>query len=325
MFQTKVTEMLNIQYPIMQGGMQILSTAELVAAVSNAGGLGTLVSAMFPTIEGLRQEIRKTKSLTDRPFAVNFTLAPMIRPVNIEEYIDATIEEGVRIVETAARSPELYMKRFKDGGVTVIHKVARTRDAITAARVGADIVSVVGYEAGGMPGLEDITTMVRLPATVNAVKIPVLAAGGIADARGFLAALALGAEGIVMGTRFVVTKECPAHPKAKEWFLNARETDTMMIVSHTLKDGHRYLRNKPAEEFLELETKAATIEEIIPVLAGAKGRIVWEAGDIDAGVASCGQAVGLIHDISTVAEVINGIINGAKAILEERLYPLVKG
>jgi nitronate monooxygenase len=324
MFDTRVTEMLNIQYPIIQGTLHWLAYAELVAAVSNAGGLGILASAMFPSKERLRQEIRKAKSLTDKPFAVNINLFPMIRPVNLEEYIDTMLEEGVKVVETSGRSPEPYIERFKQGGMRVIHKVARVRDAVTAQRIGADMVTIVGFEAGGHPGMEDVTSMVHIPLTVDAVSIPVLAGGGIADARGFVAALALGAEGVVIGTRFVLTEECPAHPKVKEWYKNAKATDTVML-ERSIKNAGRFIRNKPAELVLEMESRGATLEELLPVISGERGRKVWEEGDIDAGVVPSGQVIGLVHDVISVKEVIDGIIKGAKAILEKRLYPLTTG
>lgn len=314
MFQTRVTELFGIQYPIVQGAMHWLSGAELVAAVSNAGGLGIIASAMFPSPEELREEIKKTKSMTDKPFGVNINLFPTMRPVNLEDYIETAIGEGVSIFETSGRSPEPYMKCFEEAGVKVMHKVARVRDAITAERAGANTVAIVGFEAGGHPGMEDITSTVHIPLAAQSVKIPVIAGGGIADARGFVAALALGAEGVVMGTRFLLTSECPAHPKAKEWYLKARETDTITI-ERSIKNVSRCLRNKVAEEVLELENRGAPLEELLPLVSGLRAKKVLEGGDIEAGVASCGQVVGLIDKIVTVKEVIDNIIGGAKEIV----------
>lgn len=199
--------MFGIEYPIIQGALMWLSRAELVAAVSNAGGLGTIAALTFPTANELREEIKRAKSLTDKPFAVNITLLPTIRPISYEEYIDAAIEEGVKIIETVGRSPQPYMKQLKDAGVKVIHKVARVKDAKAAERLGVDAVAIVGFEAAGHPGMDDVTSLVLIPISADAVNIPVIAGGGIGDGRGLVAALALGAEGVLMGTRFMVSKE----------------------------------------------------------------------------------------------------------------------
>lgn len=314
-FKNRVTEMLGIEYPIIQGGMQWLPGAELVAAVSNAGGLGTITSASFATVEELKKEIRRTKGLTDKPFAVNINLMPTMRPLNNEEYIALVLEEGVRIVETSGRSPEPYMEQLKRGGAILIHKVARLRDARTAERVGADMVTMVGFEAAGHPGMEDITSLVRLPIAVEALKIPVLAAGGIADGRGFLAALVLGAEGVVMGTRFLATHECSAHPRVKEWLLKAQETDTVLI-ERSIGNAIRVLRNDVALKVLEMEEKGATLEDLLPLISGLKAKRVFEEGDLNAGTMACGEVVGLIHEIKSAREVIEGIIQEATAILK---------
>jgi nitronate monooxygenase len=313
MFKTRVTEMLGIEYPILQGAMQWLSRAELVSAVSNAGGLGIISSLTFPTSKELRQEIKKTKKMTDKPFAVNITLMPTECPVNYEEYMSAAFEEGVNIIETAGRSPEPYMKLLKDARVTVLHKCTRTRDAKTAERVGVDAVTIVGCEAGGHPGMEDVTSFIRIPSTADAVKIPVIAGGGIADARGFVAALALGAEGVLIGTRFMATKECALHPKIKERLLQAAETDTLMI-ERSLNNAARVLKTDLSQKVLEMEGKGATLEELLPLITGKRGKQAFEEGDINAGIIHCGQSVGLIHDIPTVKEIIDSIISEAGLI-----------
>jgi nitronate monooxygenase len=323
MFQTRVTKMLNIQYPITQGGMQWISRAELVSAVSNAGALGILSALTFPSPEELAAEIRKTKELTDKPFGVNLTLAPTLRPISYEPYIDVIVQEGVKIVETAARNPEPYMAQFKSAGIKVIHKCTAVRFAQTAERVGCDAVSIDGFECAGMPGEEDITSLILIPLTVDAVNIPVIASGGFGDARGFVAALALGAEGVNMGTRFMVTQEAPLHPMVKERLIQTSERDTMFVM-RALRNTERVLRNAVAEKAAEMEKRGATLEELAPLLTGTRGKELLETGELDKGLLACGQVVGLIHDIPTVKEVIDGIINGAKAILEERLYPLVK-
>ena len=313
MFKTRITEMFGIEYPIIQGAMQWLSRAELVAAVSNAGGLGIIASFTFPTASELRQEIRKTRSLTDRPFAVNITLLPTLRPVNIDEYIHVTLEEGVNIIETAGRNPRQYMGLLKDAGVKVMHKVARVRDAKSAERVGVDAVTIVGFEGAGHPSMEDVASSVRIPIAVDSVEIPVIAAGGIGDARGFIAALALGAEGVIMGTRFMVSKECPLHPGVKEWLLQATEKDTLMIMRST-NDPERVVKTNYALNVLQMEEKGVSLEELLPMLSGLRQKQVLDKGDIDEAILSCGQAIGLIHEMPGAAEIIEGIIGEARLI-----------
>lgn len=323
MFQTRITELLGIRYPIVQGGMVYLSRAELAAAVSNAGGLGIITSANLETPRLFRDEIRKTKSLTDKPFGVNISLAPAQRPVNNEEYIDILIDEGVRVVETSGRSPEPYMKRLKEGEVTVIHKApGGVRFAETAEQVGCDAVSIIGAECGGHPGPDDTSSLVLVRATLEAVSIPVLAGGGFADAAGFVAALALGADGILMGTRFMATKECPAHPRFKEWLVSARETDTL-VTQRSVRAPSRNLRNGPAQRVIEMEKRGASLEELLTITSGLNSARVYFEGDLEAGLAECGQVVGIIHDVLTVKEVIDGIIEGARDIIERKLRPLV--
>ncbi len=310
--------MFGIEYPIIQGAMMWLSRAELVAAVSNAGGLGIIAALTFPTARELREEIKKTKSLTDKPFAVNITLLPTLQQINYEEYIDAAIEEGVNIIETAGRSPRPYMKRLKDAGVKVMHKVARVKNVKTAERLGVDAVTIVGFEAAGHPGMDDVTSLVLIPLAVDAVNIPVIAGGGIADARGFIAALALGAEGVLMGTRFMVSKECPLHPKIKQWMLQARETDTLMI-ERSIKNAARVMKTDFAQRVLEMEEKGATLEQLLPMISGDRSKRSYISGDVNDAAIACGQVVGLIHEIPTVRESIEGIINEAR-LIGQRLY-----
>lgn len=313
MFKTRITELFGIQYPVIQGGMQWLSKAELVSAVSNAGGLGVLTSHSFPTTAELREEIGKTRSLTNKPFAVNINLFPAARPVKIDEYIDVVIEEGVRIVETSGRSPEPYMAQLKQGGVKVMHKVTGVRFAQTAERLGVDAIAVVGTECGGHPGEEDVTSLVLVPLVVDAVKVPVVAGGGFADARGFVAALALGAEGILMGTRFMATTESLAHPQLKEWLIKAKETDTLM-VQRSIRNAMRAMKTETALRVLEMEKNGATLEQLMPIIGGENARRALATGELTAGVVSCGQVVGLINEIKSVKEVIEDIISGAEAI-----------
>lgn len=317
MFRTEISEILGIEYPITQGGMQWISRAELVSSVSNAGGLGILSALTFPSPEELAAEIRKTRTLTDRPFGVNVTLAPTLRPVNIDSYLDVIIEEGVKVVETAARSPEPYMKRLKESGITVIHKCTAVRFARTAQRIGCDMVSMDGFECAGHPGEEDVTSLILIPLTVDAVDIPVIASGGFGDGRGLVAALALGASGVNMGTRFLAAQESPVHPKVKEWLINSSERDTMLVM-RSLRNTERVLRNSVAERVAALEKGGASLEELAPLLAGQKGKELFENGDLDRGLLACGQVVGLVRDIPSVKEIIDSIISEAEEIIGRR-------
>ena len=318
MFKTKITELLGIKYPIIQGPMQWLSRAELVSAVSNAGGLGIMASLTFATTKELRQEIKKTRSMTDKPFAVNVSLLPTIRLVDYEEYIKVAIEEGVNIIETSGRSPESYMKLLKDAKVKVLHRATRVRDIKTAERIGVDAVTVDGFPAAGHPGMEDVATIVLLPACVDAVKIPVIAAGGIGDARGLVAALALGAEGVLMGTRFMASKESPIHPKIKEWFLQLGETDTIMI-DRSFKNAFRVAKTDYTQRILEMEEKGASLDEILPMISGNRNKVAYISGDFNDAAIAVGQVVGLIHEIPGVKEIIEGMVSEAK-LISQHLY-----
>ncbi len=315
MFETWVTKELGIDYPIVQGAMHWLARAELASGVANAGGLGIIAAGSFATAQELRQEIRKTKSLTDKPFAVNFTMMPTKRPIVWEDYINAALEEGVNIIETSGRSPEPYMEWFRAAKVKVLHKVARIRDALTAERLGVDAVTIVGCEEGGHPGMEDVASLVLIPRAVDSLKIPVIAGGGFADGRGLVAALALGAEGVVMGTRFMASQECPLHPRIKELLLQTGETDTMM-VERSIKNAARVIKTDFAQKVLAMEERGATLEELFPMLDGQRVKRVYESGDTNDSLIYCGQAVGLIGDIPTVKEIIDGIISEARLSME---------
>ncbi len=314
MFKTRITEMLGIEYPIIQGGMQWLSVAELVSAVSEAGGLGLITAASFPDPEDLRDEIQKTKTLTQKPFGVNISMLPVLMEGDItKRYVKVIVEEKIPVVETSGRNPEPLIPALKEGGVKIFHKVPAVRFARKAESVGADAVTIVGFECGGHPGMDDVTSMILIPRAAENLDIPVIAGGGIADSRGFMAALALGAEAVVMGTRFLATKECPAHANFKEWLVEAQETDTMMI-ERSIRNAVRVIRNETAEKVLEMEEKGATLDELIVYISGKVNREAWMSGDLDGATIACGQNVGLIHDVKTVKEVIDDIVNGAREI-----------
>jgi len=306
--------MLGIDYPIIQGGMQWLSMAELVAAVSEAGGLGLMTAASFPDPSELRDEIQKARSLTQKPIGVNISMLPVLMEGDIaKRYVEVVVDEKIPVVETSGRSPESLVPALKEGGVKIIHKVPAVRFARKAESVGADAVTIVGFECGGHPGMDDVTSMILIPRAAENLDIPVIAGGGIADARGFMAALALGAEGVVMGTRFLATKECPAHANFKEWLVEAQETDTMMI-ERSIRNAVRVMKNETAEKVLELEEKGATLDELIVHISGKLGKEAWMGGDLDGATIACGQNVGLIHEVKTVKEVIDDIVNGAREI-----------
>ncbi|OUM90743.1 MAG: nitronate monooxygenase [Bacillus thermozeamaize] len=311
MIKTRFTELVGIEYPIMLGGMFQVGRAELAAAVSEAGGLGTITSVTQGEPENLRREIRRVKSLTKKPFAVNLSLFPSSRPIPNEAYIEVLLEEGVRIVETSGRSPEPIMKPLKDGGCIVIHKVPGVKYARTAERVGVDAVSVVGFETGGHPGMEDIGAVVLIPRTVQSVKIPVLAGGGFATGQGVAAALALGAEGVVMGTRFMAVKESIVHEKVKQWMIEADETQTT-IIQKNIKSPSRVALNEVSRKVMELEQEGKGLEELLPYITGQRSKAVYFDGDIDGGVWSCGQSVGLIQDVPTAKELMERIIKEAE-------------
>ncbi len=322
-FKTRVTEILGVEHPLIMGTMQGHSNAELVAAAANAGAFACIASTMFNTSQALREEIRKAKSLTDKPFGVNINLFPMIRPQNTDEYVDAVIEEGVTVIETAGRSPEELVSRIKKGNAKLMHKCARLRDARKAESLGADLVEIVGFECGGHPSREGIGGLVLIPQVVDAVQIPVIAGGGIADARGFVAALALGAEGVLMGTRFLASRECLLHLNLKSRLVDVMSTESTLVLG-TIGDPIRVLRTELVSKVQELEEKGATLEDLLPLVAGEKSREAMSAGDVDNSLLPCGQVVGMIRDIPTVKELIDSIINGAIAV-QERLSNTLSG
>ncbi len=319
MIETRITRLLGIEKPIICGCMQWVTRAELVAAVAEAGGLGIIPAAAFESITEIKQEIRKTRSLTDKPFAVNVTLIPMGRPFSHEEMLRAALDEGVRIVETAGRSPQEYMELIKSSGAVHMHKCARVRDALKAEKLGADIVTVVGFECGGHPGRQDISTMVKVARAVELLKIPVAAGGGIVDGRGLVAAFSLGAEAVVMGTRFFVTKESPVHENFKQLMVEADETATALALN-TLEPA-RAFRNELLQKVVEMESQGAGLPELYPLIAGVRGREAYQTGDTTDSLIPCGQGVGLIHDVPTVAELMERILREARSAAS-RVAPL---
>lgn len=314
--KTRISELLEIKYPIIQGGMQWLSRAEFVAAVSNAGGLGIISATTHATKQALVEEIRKTRALTQKPFGVNISMLPESEEGDrTSQYFEAVIEEGVRVVETSGRSPAAFVPELKKSGIKLIHKVPAVRFAKKAESVGADAVIVVGYECGGHPGMDDVTTLVLAPKAADSLSIPVIVGGGIADSRGLVAALALGAEGVVMGTRFVATTESLAHANFKEWIVQAQETETVMI-QRTIRNAIRVMKNKSAAKVLEMEARGASLEELLSVISGDIGRRSLFEGDLDGGTFAIGQCVGLIHEVITVKEVIEDMVAGYKTVIE---------
>jgi len=317
MLQTRVTRLLGTRYPIVGGCMMSISGPDFVAAISNAGALGMMASPMFETRQAFRDAIRRVRELTDQPFGINLSLFPSLRPIDNNLYADVILEEGVRVVETSGnRPPEELVARLKAGGVTTMHKCSSVRHALSAQAAGVDAVTVFGSEGGGSIGALGLATMVLVPRAAEELEIPVLAAGGIADGRGLLAALALGAEGVTIGTRLLLTEECPIHPNLKQALLRARETDTVTILA-TLHNTMRAWKNAAALKIAELEAQEADVWQILALAAGMESRRMYETGEIDSAVIACSQAVGLVREIKPVAEVIREIVEGAEAALQQ--------
>lgn len=318
--KTAITEMFGIRHPIIQGGMHYVGFAELAAAVSNAGGLGIITGLTQKTPDLLAREIARCRDMTDKPFGVNLTFLPAFTAPPYLEYIRAIIESGVKIVETAGRSPEQYLPPLKATGITIIHKCTSVRHSLKAQRIGCDAVSVDGFECGGHPGEDDVPNFILLPRAADELKIPFVASGGMADGRSLVAALALGAAGMNMGTRFIATKEAPVHDNVKRAIVAASELDTRLIM-RGLRNTERVLNNKAVDEILQIErAKGAnlTVEDIRERVGGVYPRIMGE-GDLDAGAFSCGMVAGLIHDIPSVAELIDRIMREAEEIIRGRL------
>lgn len=307
--KTRVTEKLGIEYPIIQGGMQWVGLAELASAVSNAGGLGILTGLTQATADDLRQEIARCRRMTHKPFGVNLTMLPSSVPRPYAEYVAAIVDSGVKIVETAGRIPEEFIRTFRQHGITIVHKCTTVRHALSAERAGVDMVSIDGLECAGHPGEDDVGGLVLIPAAARALKIPVIASGGIADGRGLAAALVLGAEGVNMGTRFCVTREAPIHEHIKQAYVAGSERDTALIY-RTLKNTARVFRNEIAEQVRALEAQpgGCAFEDLRPLVVGTRGRAALESGEVDGGILSAGQCIGLIHDIPSCEELIERMV-----------------
>jgi NADH:quinone reductase (non-electrogenic) len=322
--KTTITEMFGIRHPIVQGGMHYVGFAELASAVSNAGGLGIITGLTQKTPELLAKEIARCRAMTDQPFGVNLTFLPTLSSPPYPEYIAVIIEGGVKIVETAGRSPQPYLPALKAAGIKVIHKCTSVRHSLKAERIGCDAVSVDGFECGGHPGEDDIPNMILLPRAADELKIPFLASGGMADARSLVASLAMGAAGMNMGTRFIATKEAPVHENVKKALVAASELDTRLVM-RPLRNTERVLKNAGVQRLLEIEReKGASLEitDILDQVAGVYPKVMME-GELDAGAWSCGMVAGLIHDIPTVKELIDRIMADAEGLIRKRLLGLL--
>ncbi len=322
--KTRITELFGIEHPIIQGGMHYVGFAELAAAVSNAGGLGIITGLTQKTPELLAREIARCRDMTDRPFGVNLTFLPTVSSPDYPGYIRAIIEGGVKAVETAGNNPQQWLPLLKEHGVKVIHKCTSVRHALKAEAIGCDAVSVDGFECGGHPGEDDVPNFILLPRAAETLKIPFVASGGMADGRSLVAALALGAEGMNMGTRFIATQEAPVHEHVKQAIVAASELDTRLVM-RPLRNTERVLRNAAVDRLLEKEKAlgaAIKFEDIIEEVAGVYPRIMQQ-GDMEAGAWSCGMVAGLIHDVPTVKELVDRIMLDAEGIIRQRLAGLV--
>ena len=324
MIKTPFTELVGIEHPVVQGGMMHVGRAELASAVSNAGGLGILTALTQPTPEELTKEIARCQEMTDKPFGVNLTILPTMKPVPYDEYAQAAVEAGIKVIETAGRSPEQFMPMFKDNGVKVIHKCTSVRHAVKAEKIGCDAVSIDGFECAGHPGEDDIPGLILIPCTRNLLNIPMIASGGFADGRGLAAALALGADGINMGTRFVATQEAPVHENVKQRMVESTERDTALIF-RTLRNTARIFKNSVAEKVLEIEAQPGDTDfaDLAPLVNGVKGREVLDKGDMEHGIWTAGMVIGLINDIPTCDELVSRIVAEAEEVIRTRMNSML--
>jgi NAD(P)H-dependent flavin oxidoreductase YrpB (nitropropane dioxygenase family) len=318
--KTRITELFGIEHPIIQGGMHFVGLAEMASAVSNAGGLGIITGLTQGTPEKLENEINRCKEMTDKPFGVNMTFLPSLNPPDYAGLFKVIVESGVKVVETAGNNPQEWLPMLKEADVKVIHKCTSVRHSLKAERIGCDAVSVDGFECGGHPGEDDVPNFILLPRAAEELSVPFVASGGMANARSLVAALAMGAEGMNMGTRFIATKEAPVHENVKQALVSASELDTRLIM-RPLRNTERVLTNDAVEKLIEKEQRLGAdlkFEDIMEEVAGVYPRVMQD-GDMEVGAWSCGMVAGLIHDIPTVAELINGIISEAAEIIQGRL------
>lgn len=318
MLRTRFCEVFGVEHPIVQGGMQWVGRAELVSAVANAGGLGFITALTQPTPDALAVEIARCRELTDKPFGVNLTVLPSINPPPYAEYRDVIVDSGVPVVETAGFNPAEHLPRFQAGGVKVLHKCTSVRHALKAQELGVDGISIDGFECAGHPGEDDIPGLVLIPAAAQQISVPMIASGGFGDARGLVAALALGADGINMGTRFVATREAPVHEAVKRRLVEATEHDTELIF-RPLRNTARVARNDVSTKVVSLLQEGGAFEDVRELVAGVRGRQVLETGDLEHGIWTAGLVQGLIHDVPTVAELIDRIVTEAEALIRGRL------
>jgi NAD(P)H-dependent flavin oxidoreductase YrpB (nitropropane dioxygenase family) len=321
--KTRITELLGIEHPIVQGGMHYVGFAEMAAAVSNAGGLGIITGLTQGTPERLRAEIERCKAMTDKPFGVNLTFLPAVTPPDYPGLVEVIVNSGVKVVETAGNNPQKWLPVLKEAGIVVVHKCTSVRHALKAEAIGCDAVSVDGFECGGHPGEDDVPNFILLPRAAEELKVPFLASGGMADGRSLVAALALGADGMNMGTRFIATAEAPVHQAVKQALVDASELDTRLIM-RPLRNTERVLVNAGVERLLETEKRLGekvTFADIAAEVAGVYPRVLRD-GDLDAGGWSCGMVAGLIHDVPTVGELIDRIMREAHEIIHGRLASL---
>jgi nitronate monooxygenase len=318
MLKTRITELFDIERPIVQGGLMWIAKSELAAAVANAGGIGFMTALSFSDVKEFRTEIHKCRELTDKPFGVNLTFLPSLRTIDYPAYIDVCIEEGIKFIETAGRNPEPYMEQLKSAGIKVVHKCTSVRHAVKAEKIGCDVVSIDGFEAAGHPGEDDVTSLILIPLTRDAISIPIIASGGFADGRGLVGALGLGADGMNMGTRFVATKEAPVHDNVKQALIHHGERDTRLIM-RTLRNTERVMHNSVADTVLEIESKGDTkIENVAPYVSGLLGKDMLEDGDMEKGVLAAGQSMGLVYDIPSCQELLDRIMAEAEEIIKEK-------
>jgi NAD(P)H-dependent flavin oxidoreductase YrpB (nitropropane dioxygenase family) len=321
--KTRITKLFGIEHPIIQGGMHFVGLAEMAAAVSNAGGLGILTGLTQGTPEKLAAEIARCREMTDKPFGVNMTFLPALKPPDYPGLFEVIIESGIKVVETAGNNPAKWLPMLKEADVKVIHKCTSVRHALKAEKIGCDAVSVDGFECGGHPGEDDVPNFILLPRAAEELQIPFVASGGMADARSLVAALAMGADGMNMGTRFIATKEAPVHPNVKQALVDASELDTRLIM-RGLRNTERVLTNAGVERLIAKEKELGDdlkFEDILPEVAGIYPKVMQE-GDVDSGAWSCGMVAGLIHDVPTVAGLIDRIMSEADEIISQRLVGL---